>query len=89
MVVQSDDIEKSMKSFKQYTAKALLELLKKENVKMILDQLRFYKGTIKFVGDNGKNMVIIQTYVDLPTKCLRRPVNRYYRYRSKRGCTLP
>ena len=43
MVVQSDDIDKSIKSFKQYTAKALLELLKKENVKMILDQLQFYQ----------------------------------------------
>jgi hypothetical protein len=50
-----------MKSFKLYTVKALFELLKKENVKMILDQLRFYKGTMKFVGDNGKNMVVIQT----------------------------
>jgi REP element-mobilizing transposase RayT len=29
MVVQSDDIEKSMKAFKQYTAKELLSLLKK------------------------------------------------------------
>jgi len=43
MVVQSDDIEKSMKAFKQYTAKELLSLLKKENVKTILDQLQFYK----------------------------------------------
>ena len=43
MVVQSNDLEKSMKSFKQYTAKALLELLKKENVKTILEQLQFYK----------------------------------------------
>ena len=47
MVVQSDDIDKSIKSFKQYTAKALLELLKKENVKMILDQLQFYKKAHK------------------------------------------
>jgi len=43
MIVQSSDIEKSMKSFKQYTAKELLTLLKKENVKNILEQLKFYK----------------------------------------------
>jgi len=43
MIVQSDNIEKSMKSFKQYTAKKLLALLKKENVKTILEQLEFYK----------------------------------------------
>ncbi|WP_324170760.1 REP-associated tyrosine transposase [Sulfurimonas sp.] len=43
MVVQSNDIEKTMKSFKQYTAKELLNLLKKENVTNILEQLKFYK----------------------------------------------
>ena len=43
MIIQSDDIQKSMKSFKQYTAKALLDLLKKENAKTILEQLQFYK----------------------------------------------
>ena len=32
-----------MQSFKQYTAKQLLELLKKENVTTILEQLAFYK----------------------------------------------
>ncbi len=43
MVVQSDDLVKTMKSFKQYTAKELLILLKKENAKTILEQLKFYK----------------------------------------------
>lgn len=43
LVVQRDDIEKSMKSFKQYTAKEILALLKKENVTTILEQLQFYK----------------------------------------------
>ena len=46
MIVQSNDIEKTMKSFKQYTAKSLLELLKKENAKTILEQLLFYKKHI-------------------------------------------
>ena len=43
LIVQSDDIEKSMKSFKQFTAKEILNLLKRENVKTILEQLKFYK----------------------------------------------
>ncbi len=43
MIAQSNNIEKSIKSFKQYTAKELLTLLKKENAKTILDQLMFYK----------------------------------------------
>ncbi|MDP2894710.1 MAG: transposase [Sulfurimonas sp.] len=43
MVISSDDLHKTMQSFKQYTAKQLLELLKKENTITILDQLAFYK----------------------------------------------
>ncbi len=43
MVLSSDDLHKSMQSFKQYTAKKLLELLKKENATILLDQLAFYK----------------------------------------------
>jgi REP element-mobilizing transposase RayT len=43
MLLSSDDLHKSMQSFKQYTAKQLLELLKKENATTLLDQLAFYK----------------------------------------------
>jgi REP element-mobilizing transposase RayT len=43
MIVQSNDIGKSMESFKKYTANELLKLLQKENVTIILDQLKFYK----------------------------------------------
>lgn len=43
MIVASDDLCKSMQSFKPYTAKQLLELLKKENAKTSLEQLAFYK----------------------------------------------
>ena len=43
MILSSDDLHKTMQSFKQYTAKQILELLKKENAKTILDQLMFYK----------------------------------------------
>ncbi len=43
MVVSSDDLEKTMHSFKKYTAKQILDMLKKANVKTILEQLIFYK----------------------------------------------
>ena len=47
IVAQSNDIAKSMARFKNYTAKELLRLLKKENVKTILEQLSFYKKAHK------------------------------------------
>jgi putative transposase len=43
MVVSSNDLHKTMQSFKQYTAKQILTMLKKGNVKTILDQFAFYK----------------------------------------------
>lgn len=43
MILSSNDLHKTVQSFKQYTAKQILELLKKENAKTILDQLMFYK----------------------------------------------
>ncbi|MDD3603044.1 MAG: transposase [Sulfurovum sp.] len=43
MVVQSNDLKKSMASFKKFTAVELLKLLHKENVTTLLDQLAFYK----------------------------------------------
>ena len=43
LVVQSDDLNKTMESFKKFTAKKILEMLKRENVTNILEQLAFYK----------------------------------------------
>ena len=47
MVVQSDDLSKSMESFKKYTARQIIDLLKSRNVTTILDQLAFYKKAHK------------------------------------------
>ncbi len=47
IVAQSDDIANSMAKFKRHTARALLKLLQKRNVKTILDQLEFYKKAHK------------------------------------------
>jgi REP element-mobilizing transposase RayT len=47
LVASSDDIAKTIKKFKSFTAKKLLELLQKENIKTILEQLAFYKKAHK------------------------------------------
>ena len=47
LVASSDDIGKSMRAFKSYTAKEILKLLQKENVRTILEQLAFYKKAHK------------------------------------------
>jgi len=47
MIAGSDDISQSIKKFKSYTAKVLLELLQVNRVQTILDQLAFYKKAHK------------------------------------------
>lgn len=47
LVIQSDDLSKSIQKFKRHTAKEILTLLKAKNVKTILDQLIFYKKAHK------------------------------------------
>ncbi len=47
LVASSNDISKTIKKFKSYTAKELLKLLQERNVKTILDQLSFYKKAHK------------------------------------------
>ena len=43
IVLRSDDLRKSMESFKKFTAREILNLLRRENATTILDQLAFYK----------------------------------------------
>jgi REP element-mobilizing transposase RayT len=47
LIVQSDDLSKSMESFKKYTARQIIDLLKMRNVTTILNQLSFYKKAHK------------------------------------------
>ena len=47
LVASSDDLAKSMRKFKAHTAKEIINLLLKENVKTILEQLAFYKKAHK------------------------------------------
>jgi len=47
LVASSDDLPKTIKKFKSYTAREIIKLLQKENIKTILDQLAFYKKAHK------------------------------------------
>ena len=47
LVVSSDDISKTVKKFKSYTAKEILKLLQTRNVTTILEQFAFYKKAHK------------------------------------------
>jgi len=47
LLASSDDIAKTIKKFKSFTAKKLLELLKEKNISTILEQLLFYKKAHK------------------------------------------
>jgi len=47
LIVQSNDVAKSMRHFKSFTAKALLRLLQKENAQTLLKQFQFYKKAHK------------------------------------------
>ena len=47
LVAQSDDIAKSMARFKSFTARQIINYLKQENAKSVLEQLAFYKKAHK------------------------------------------
>ena len=66
IIAQSDDIGKSMRLFKSFTAKALLKLLQKENAQTLLEQFRFYKKAHKTdrtyqIWQEGYQPKLIQT----------------------------
>ena len=47
LVVQSNDLAKTMAKFKRYTAIEIIKLLKRKNISTILEQLAFYKKAHK------------------------------------------
>ena len=47
LILRSDDIAKSMARFKSFSAREIINYLKRENVKSILEQLAFYKKAHK------------------------------------------
>jgi REP element-mobilizing transposase RayT len=47
LIAQSPNLNKDMTSFKSFTARKLIDYLKKNNVKILLDQLAFYKKAHK------------------------------------------
>ena len=86
MVVRSDDLQKSMESFKKFTAVEILKLLHKENVTTLLDQLSFYKKAhmrekTYQVWEEGYQPKLIQNDLMLKSKIVyihQNPVKRGY-----------
>jgi len=86
IVAQSDDIGKSMAKFKRHTARKLIKLLQKENVKTILEQLIFYKKSHKVdreyqLWQEGIQPKLMQTDVMMISKIKyihHNPVKRGY-----------
>ena len=86
MVVQSNDLPKTMESFKKYTANQILKLLKEENVKTLLEQFKFYKKAHKTdkeyqIWEEGYQPKLMQTDVMMISKIKyihENPVKRGY-----------
>ena len=86
LVAQSDDIGRSMKHFKSFTAKALLKLLQKENAQTLLEQFKFYKKAHKTdrtyqIWQEGYQPKLIQTDAIMIAKIKyihQNPVKRGY-----------
>ncbi|MDD5051152.1 MAG: transposase [Sulfuricurvum sp.] len=47
LIISSDNLPKTVQSFKKYTARRILDLLRSKNVTTILEQLKFYKKAHK------------------------------------------
>jgi len=51
LIAQSNNIAKDIQRFKSYTARKIIDHLKEQNVRLILDQLAFYKKEHKTNSD--------------------------------------
>jgi len=85
MIVSSKDLHKSMQSFKQWTAKEILKLLKEEKATTILEQLAFYKKAHRKdktyqVWEEGYQPKLIQS-----EKMLVQKINYIHNNPVKRG----
>ena len=86
LIAQSDDISKSMRHFKSFTAKELLKLLQKENAQTLLKQFQFYKKAHKKdrtyqIWQEGYQPKLIQTNTMMISKIKyihHNPVKRGY-----------
>jgi len=85
LVASSDNMTQSLRKFKSFTAKELLQLLQKQNVRTILDQLAFYKKVHKQettyqVWQEGMQPKLIQSEVMMMEK-----INYIHNNPVKRG----
>jgi REP element-mobilizing transposase RayT len=99
LLIESDDIAKSIAKFKSFTAREIINYLKEQNAKSILDQLAFYKKAHKSdrefqlwqEGMQPKLIVNDKMMIDRINYIHNNPVKRgyvddgiYWRYSSAR-----
>ena len=84
-VMQSDDLPKTIQKFKRHTAKYIIELLKKKNVKTILEQLAFYKKDHKKDSQHQLWQDGYQPKLILSDKMMREKIEYIHNNPIKRG----
>ncbi len=85
LIAQSDDIAKSMAKFKSFTAREIINYLKKENAKTVLEQLAFYKKAHKVSSDFQLWQEGIQPKQIQSEKMMRDRINYIHNNPVKRG----
>lgn len=85
LVVKSDDIAKSMAKFKSFTAREIINYLKKENAKSILEQLAFYKKAHKTDSNFQLWQEGIQAKQIMSEKMMQERINYVHNNPVKRG----
>jgi len=86
MIVQSENLSRTMKHFKRHTARQIINLLKEQNVHTILEQFKFYKRAHKSkttyqVWQEGFQPVLIKNdkmMIDTINYIHHNPVKRGY-----------
>jgi len=85
MILKSNDLPKTMHSFKRYTAKEIIKLLQQEGAKTLLEQFKFYKKAHKKdrehqIWQEGYQPKLIQT-----DKMMIKLINYIHQNPVKRG----
>lgn len=85
LIAKSDDIAKSMAKFKSFTAREIINYLKQENAKSILDQLAFYKKAHKTTSEFQLWQEGVQPKQILSEKMMLERINYIHNNPVKRG----
>ena len=85
LIVESKDIAKSLAKFKSFTAREIINYLKEENAKTVLDQLAFYKKAHKKNSEFQLWQEGVQPKQILSEQMMRDRINYIHNNPVKRG----